>query len=160
ERVHLRQLKGRAMSVADAFGRPLSRREALLRCANGFGAVALTSLLTDRAYCGALDDSPAANPLAPRGGHHPAKSTSVIFLYMHRGLSQVDRFDPKLRLDREDGQPIRIKARRRSSSRTTPSRRSCARRGNSNRAGRVASRSATCSPRSPSASTTCASSAR
>jgi hypothetical protein len=95
------------MSLADTFGRPLSRRQALLRCANGFGAVALTSLLTDRAYGGVLDGD---SPLAPRVGHYPAKATSVIFLYMDGGPSQVDTFDPKPRLDREDGQPLRMKA--------------------------------------------------
>jgi Protein of unknown function (DUF1501) len=102
-------LKDNAMPLSDAFGKPLSRRQALLRCANGFGAVALTTLLTDRAYGGALDEAPAAHPLAPRGGHYPAKATSVIFLYMDGGPSQVDTFDPKPRLDREDGQPIRMK---------------------------------------------------
>src|SRR5262245_34313638 len=93
----------------DSFGRP-SRRQMLLRCANGFGAVALTALLTDRAYGGLLRPDPAAHPLAPRAGHHPAKAKSVIFLYMDGGPSQVDTFDPKPRLDRENGQPIRMKA--------------------------------------------------
>jgi len=81
-----------------------------LRCANGFGAVALTTLITDRAYGGLLDEAPANNSLAPRVGHYPAKATSVIFLYMDGGPSQVDTFDPKPRLDKEDGQPIRMKA--------------------------------------------------
>jgi hypothetical protein len=34
---------------------------------------------------------------------------SVIFLYMDGGPSQVDSFDPKPRLDREHGQPIKMK---------------------------------------------------
>src|SRR5205823_85973 len=90
--------------------RPPSRRQLLLRCANGFGAVALTSLMTERAYGGVLDSSPAANPMAPRAGQHPAKATRVIFLYMDGGPSQVDTFDPKPRLQRENGQPIRMQA--------------------------------------------------
>jgi hypothetical protein len=57
-----------------------------------------------------LDEAPANNSLAPRVGHYPAKATSVIFLYMDGGPSQVDTFDPKPRLDKEDGQPIRMKA--------------------------------------------------
>jgi hypothetical protein len=98
------------MHARDTFGRPLSRRQLLLRCANGFGAVALTTLLTERAFGSVLEPSPAANPLAPRPAHHTARATRVIFLYMDGGPSQVDTFDPKPRLDREDGQPIQMKA--------------------------------------------------
>ena len=52
---------------------------------------------------------PDADPLAPRPPHFPAKARSVIFLYMDGGPSQVDTFDPKPRLDREHGQPIKVK---------------------------------------------------
>jgi hypothetical protein len=85
---------------------PLSRRDMLLRCANGFGAVALAALLGDRAY-GA--DPADKDPLAPRPPHFPAKAKSVIFLYMDGGPSQMDTFDPKPRLDKEHGQPIKTK---------------------------------------------------
>src|SRR5947209_17328782 len=98
------------MPSRDVFAPPLSRRQLLLRCANGFGAVALTSLLTERAFGGLLQPSPAAHPLAPRPGHHPAKATRVIFLYMDGGPSQVDTFDPKPRLQRENGEPLRMTA--------------------------------------------------
>ncbi len=84
---------------------PPSRREMLLQSANGFGALALAMLLGDHAYGGRL----APDPLAPRPGHHPARARSVIFLYMDGGPSQVDTFDPKPRLAREHGQPIRMK---------------------------------------------------
>src|SRR5690606_24230377 len=40
--------------------------------------------------------------------HHPAKAKNVIFLYMDGGPSQIDTFDPKPRLDREHGQPIKM----------------------------------------------------
>src|SRR5215468_71442 len=83
---------------------PLSRRDLLRQAANGFGAVALSALLADRAFTGE-----AADPLAPRPTHFPAKAKSVIFLYMDGGPSQVDTFDPKPRLDREHGQPIKVK---------------------------------------------------
>ena len=45
-----------------------------------------------------------------RGPGHflAAKAKSVIFLYMDGGPSQVDTFDPKPRLDREHGQPIKV----------------------------------------------------
>ena len=63
--------------------RPMSRREMLGRCATGFGAVALSSLLADPAY------GKAKSPFAPRKPHHDAKAKSVIFLYMDGGVSQV-----------------------------------------------------------------------
>jgi hypothetical protein len=80
----------------------------LLRLSNGFGAVALTALMTDRSYGGALESS-AAGPLAPREGHYPARARSIIFLYMDGGPSQVDTYDPKPRLEKENGEPIKMK---------------------------------------------------
>ena len=73
----------------------------LRRTASGFGAVALSALLSDDAFAGA-----APGPLAPRAPHHPARARSVIFLYMDGGPSQVDTFDPKPRLAREHGKPF------------------------------------------------------
>lgn len=82
---------------------PLTRREMLLRCANGFGAVALAALLAEdqlRSHPAALD------PLAPRPPHFSPRARNVIVLYMDGGPSQVDTFDPKPRLQREHGQPM------------------------------------------------------
>ncbi len=88
---------------------PLSRRAMLGHCANGFGAVALTSLLADEA-CGAVPTASQERlgPLAPRPPHFKARARNVIFLFMDGGPSQVDTFDPKPRLDREHGQPIKM----------------------------------------------------
>ena len=75
---------------------PLSRREMLVRSANGFGAVALTAMLADEA---AADAGPVR--------HHPAEAKAVIFLYMDGGPSQVDTFDPKPLLDKHHGEDPR-----------------------------------------------------
>ena len=83
--------------------RPISRREMLGRCATGFGAVALSSLLADPAY------GKAKSPFAPRKPHHDAKAKSVIFLYMDGGVSQVDSFDYKPRLEKDNGKPFSAK---------------------------------------------------
>src|SRR5437764_9398412 len=85
-----------------------SRREMLLRSANGFGAVALAALMQDRAFGAATNLT--SGPLTPRMGHHAAKAKSIIFLYMDGGPSQVDTFDPKPRLARENGEPIKMHA--------------------------------------------------
>ncbi|MCW3051215.1 MAG: hypothetical protein JWN14_385, partial [Chthonomonadales bacterium] len=82
---------------------PVSRREMLAACANGFGAVALAALLGEEARA---DAKVAANPMAPRPGHFPAKTKSVIFLFMDGGASHIDTFDPKPRLTLEHGKPF------------------------------------------------------
>ena len=86
---------------------PLTRREMLARSASGFGAVALAALLGDKAFGAAA--AREANPLAPKPGHFPGRAKNVIFLFMDGGVSQVDSFDPKPRLDRENGQAIQAK---------------------------------------------------
>ena len=83
--------------------RPISRREMLGHCANGFGALALSSLLADPAY------GKAKSPFAPRKPHHDANAKSVIFLYMDGGVSQVDSFDYKPRLEKDNGKPFSAK---------------------------------------------------
>jgi hypothetical protein len=74
---------------------PLSRREMLLGCANGFGAIALASVLAEQGRAG--PDNGHAGP------HHKATARSVIFLYMDGGPSQVDTFDYKPLLEKYHG---------------------------------------------------------
>ncbi|OYW12458.1 MAG: sulfatase, partial [Planctomycetales bacterium 12-60-4] len=81
------------------FPQLVSRRHMLRRSALGFGSLALASLLSK--------ESPAAvNPLAARLPHFPARAKRIIFLFMKGGPSQVDTFDPKPLLDRDDGKPL------------------------------------------------------
>lgn len=77
---------------------PLTRRAALQSASCGFGALALSGLLGEQARA----ESPA-NPLLPRQPHHPARAKRVIFLFMQGGVSQVDSFDYKPSLEKEDG---------------------------------------------------------
>ncbi|MEX2214526.1 MAG: DUF1501 domain-containing protein [Phycisphaeraceae bacterium] len=93
------------------FKRPLSRRDMLRTCASGFGAVAMTALMNDRAFNSSAMAAPAdfdpRSPLAAKKTHFPAKAKSVIFLYMDGGPSQVDTFDPKPALTKYNGQDPR-----------------------------------------------------
>jgi hypothetical protein len=85
-----------------------SRREVLRTFANGFGMVALASLLADEAR-GAGPPAAGAgalNPLAVRPPHFPAKAKRLIFLFMSGGPSHVDTFDPKPALAKFDGKPL------------------------------------------------------
>ena len=89
---------------------PQTRRDMLLRCANGFGAVALAALSADPGFSSAAPIRPAAgNPLQPKKTHFKPAVRQIIYLYMDGGPSQVDTFDPKPRLDKEHGQPFGMK---------------------------------------------------
>ena len=91
------------MACNNFMSKPLTRREMLGRCAGGFGAVALSSLLEDPVY------GKAKSPFAPRNTHHEQKAKSIIFLYMDGGVSQVDSFDYKPRLEKDHGKPFSAK---------------------------------------------------
>ncbi len=82
----------------------------LVHSANGFGAIALSALMTDSAY-GFNQNLQDANtyPLSPDKMHVLPKAKNVIFLYMDGGPSQVDTFDPKPLLDKEHGQKFKMK---------------------------------------------------
>jgi hypothetical protein len=82
----------------------------LHQCANGFGAVALAALLAEPAFGRPTADADhAKDPQALRPPHFKAPARNVIFLFMDGGPSQVDTFDPKPRLAKEHGQPIKMK---------------------------------------------------
>jgi hypothetical protein len=88
---------------------PESRRDLLRRSAIGFGALALAGLLADekvRAEAPEAAPPPAGDPLLPRAPHHRPRAKRVIFLFMHGGPSQVDTFDFKPLLQRDDGKPF------------------------------------------------------
>ena len=80
----------------------MTRRQALQNSAAGFGSLAMAALLNDAA----LGETSSLDPLAPRAPHLPARAKRVIFLFMSGGPSQVDTFDYKPLLTRDDGKPI------------------------------------------------------
>jgi hypothetical protein len=82
---------------------PVSRRGLFRHAAGGFASVALAGLLADDAAA-----APAADPLAPKPTHHPAKAKRVIFLYMTGGVSHVDTFDPKPKLVSDHGKSVTV----------------------------------------------------
>src|SRR5262245_56733122 len=79
----------------------VTRRDFLARAFNGFGSLALGSLLLrDGARAGEID------PLAPRPPHRPRRAKHCIFLFMCGGVSQVDSFEYKPLLNELHGKPI------------------------------------------------------
>jgi hypothetical protein len=88
----------------------ISRRQALVRCGTGFGALALADLMRQTGLLEAAetgDDSAAAlNPLAPKAPPFPARAKRVIHLFLNGGLSHVDSFDPKPALEKYAGRAL------------------------------------------------------
>ena len=79
-----------------------SRRALLQRSAAGFGSLALASMLANPSSVRAATD----DPLAAKLPLFAARAKRIIFLFMVGGVSQVDSFDPKPLLDRDDGKPL------------------------------------------------------
>ena len=77
-----------------AHGQSLNRRALLKTSANGFGWLAASALMSDPAYGAHLI-----------GRHFPARAKNVIFCFLDGGVSHVDSFDPKPKLEEVDGQP-------------------------------------------------------
>jgi hypothetical protein len=69
--------------------------------AGGFGALALAGLLADNAAA----DQGSASPSIVKP-HFAPRAKNVIFLFMDGGVSHVDSFDPKPKLDELDGKPF------------------------------------------------------
>lgn len=77
----------------------VSRRSLLKGCAAGFGHLALAGMMSPVLHGAA----PLSHALASRQPRFRARAKRVIFLFMKGGPSQVDTFDPKPLLTRDDG---------------------------------------------------------
>jgi hypothetical protein len=82
-------------------GRGMTRRQALKTAGAGFGYLALAGLLGQNAPRATA--APAPGPLAPRQPHFPARAKRIIFLFMEGAVSQMDTWEYKPRLQRDDG---------------------------------------------------------
>ena len=76
----------------------MNRRQMLSKCSTGFGLLALQGLI-------------GQNQLIAKP-HFPPKAKNVIFCYMSGGVSHVDTFDPKTKLQEFAGKPIPVKVER------------------------------------------------
>jgi hypothetical protein len=85
-----------------------SRRDLLRTSANSFGMLALAGMLSEEAAAGSRSATPGprpGSPLAPKSPMFVPRAKRIIFLFMHGGPSQVDTFDPKPALKRDNGKP-------------------------------------------------------
>lgn len=79
----------------------ISRRQALKSAGAGFGYLALAGLLGEQQA--RAERRAVPGPLAPRAPHFPVKAKRIIFLFMEGAMSQLDTFEYKPRLQRDDG---------------------------------------------------------
>jgi hypothetical protein len=79
---------------------PLSRRSVLQQIGCGFGYVALAGLAS------APHARASAASSFPQGPHFAPKAKRIIFLFMAGGVSQVDSFDFKPELEKQDGKML------------------------------------------------------
>lgn len=91
------------------FHNELQRRHFLTRCSMGFGATALTGMLS--AQCMA-DELSLPQTASLKKLHHPAQAKHVIFCYMSGGVSHIDTFDPKPELAKLNGKPMPVPVQR------------------------------------------------
>src|SRR2546430_8698172 len=84
---------------------PLTRREALCRVGNGFGMMAFAGML-NQSLARAGVTAAADGTLTGRALDYPQRVKRVIFLFMNGGLSQVDSFHRKPRLQKFQRQPL------------------------------------------------------
>ena len=73
----------------------------LKRAMLGFGSLAMTDLLVRHAFA-----DPLAAPLAPKSPLFPARAKRVIYIFLDGGISQIDSYDYKPQLQRDDGKPL------------------------------------------------------
>jgi len=79
----------------------ISRRDLLWQSGIGFGGLALHGLLADEERAAA-----SKGPTALKAPHFAPRAKRVIFMFMHGGPSQVDTFDYKPQLAKDDGKPL------------------------------------------------------
>jgi len=79
-----------------------SRRQLLQTAGAGFGSLGLAGLLAEEGLLAAE----SADPLAPKNPHFNGKAKAVIWLFINGGPSQVDTWDYKPELIKQDGKEL------------------------------------------------------
>ena len=80
----------------------LTRRDMLKRAMLGFGGLAMTDLRAHQSFGGVAP----SHPLAAMSPLFPARAKRVIYIFLDGGISQVDSYDYKPLLQRDDGKPL------------------------------------------------------
>jgi hypothetical protein len=89
------------------------RREFLKAFGTSMAGISLSGIFPGTEVFGAAPASALVNPLAPRPHKFPVKAKACIYLYMYGGPSQMDLFDYKPELQKNDGKEVDMEIRRR-----------------------------------------------
>jgi hypothetical protein len=81
------------------FANNLTRRSVLRRATLGFGSLAMLDLLSRKSAA-------ATSSVGAKVPHFPARAKRVIYIFLDGGLSQVDSYDYKPLLQRDEGKPL------------------------------------------------------
>lgn len=93
--------------------RLLNRRGFLSQSGTALGSIALANLLAGDGLLGATGKTPIrpvidpADPYAPRRSHYPAKAKNVLVIFCAGAVSQLETWDYKPELIRQDGKPLK-----------------------------------------------------
>jgi hypothetical protein len=69
----------------------------------GFGGLAMTDMLVRQSFAAAIPQTLGLKPVSPL---FPAKAKRVIYIFLDGGISQMDWYDYKPLLQRDDGKPL------------------------------------------------------
>ena len=83
-----------------------SRRDWLKRAGCGAGYLGLIAAMAQEGLLRPAKAEAPLDPLAARPPHFPAKAKSVIWIFVNGGHSQVDTWDYKPELVKQDGKPL------------------------------------------------------
>src|ERR1041384_3891397 len=86
----------------------LTCRDIFVNTTRGIGGLAFASLLAGDGLLAAdtKKNSTEPNPFAPKPPHFAPKAKQCIFIYMEGGVSQLDLFDPKPKVNELNGQKL------------------------------------------------------
>ncbi|GAA4462220.1 DUF1501 domain-containing protein [Novipirellula rosea] len=85
---------------------PLNRRGFLSSTASALGSVALLDLLGGGTAQAASPEIDPARPFVPRASHYPAKAKKVLVIFCAGAVSQLETWDYKPELIKQDGKPL------------------------------------------------------
>ena len=89
------------MNPPPHYQNPINRREFLAKAGGGFGALALTQILSQNLFA-----EVSSSPMLSKLPHHVPTAKSVIFVFLQGGPSHIDLFDPKPKLQELAGQQV------------------------------------------------------
>ena len=92
-------------SMSGFKNRFISRRDMLRRATLGFGGLALADVLGRASVAKALGLA-GGSPLAAKSPHFSGRAKRIIYIFLDGGLSQVDSYDYKPLLQRDDGKVL------------------------------------------------------